>query len=383
LLCALNLLHTKLPPEELDKNKNSSLIALIRAAIPAAYNMRSMRDPSMLSDIHRIFELANQNEKIKDAIKPEWLENTVFLSKLSALAHEPSVFARIQAYRTLVKEIKPTIDRFEVSVFVDALTTLNANRYERAQLELEQLIGLLDDCLAPVLSKTFTPRDLALFQGWKKPLLMLVGLLNVQQHDKLSTKLALLKNMLPALAERGAARERGVFINTLNTLFMRRGNLTAQELGDFIAFLQEIKKPQNALPAGASSQDANAAAPQKAINKQQEGIVEQWIKELNYAKEITPAGLAYADALLKKAREGHAVPPYRKLLDLFVDAQTATLARVNGYVDGLNSLIKQRSGKQGKPLKDLLQRLQGKRVGSNFLLSDDQRAVVRQWLGVV
>jgi transcriptional regulator of heat shock response len=87
----------------------------------------------------------------------------------------------------------------------------------------------------------------------------------------------------------------------------------------------------------------------------------------------------YADALLKVAREKADLAMYKKLLNVFTDSSIATLPRVNGFIDGINKIIQTKETSSMSELKALLSLLKQKKIGANYLLTDEQRRIVGLW----
>jgi hypothetical protein len=365
---ALMLLGTNLPKEELNKTSPTSLIALLIASLPVVYSSRSIRDLAYLEKIKNVLLLAQQNQLTKDGVRPVWLENCAFLGKMGAGLQEGTLLKRIETYNSCLADIKPTTDVFEKGIFVNALVTLYANRYDRAQVELEALLQLVQNCLNPKVKSFFTSREHVLFTSWIAPLKLLIGLLIAQQKTVIKEFSFVLKDILPSLAGAGVARERGMFVAMLNSFFLQRGKLQSQDLAEIVILLKQIR-PQN----------DQAAAAQKILSNNQAKVVDQWLVELEAAKELVPAGVMYADALLKVAREKADLAMYKKLLNVFTDSSIATLPRVNGFIDGINKIIQTKETSSMSELKALLSLLKQKKIGANYLLTDEQRRIVGLW----
>jgi hypothetical protein len=370
---AIMLLSTKLPKEELDKTFATGLVAILNKNMPILYSLRSIKDLQLLSDMKNVLMVALQNTLLKDSIKPLWLENMVLLSKLGGIAQEPIILKRLQAYRLLIKDFKPTTESFEKGIFVSALATLYANRYERAQIEIEEFGRLIDDCLAPATVGFFSVKEQGMFADWKKSLVMLIRLLIVQQQTDIKTQCGMLREILPSLSDRMAGKERTTLISILNKMFLHRGNFTAADLSELVTFLKEVKKPQQVVATQSDTKE------QKLLSAGQQEVVDQWLADLTEAQAITATGSFYLDSLLKAARDKGDVMLYSKSLDAFTGPLEATLTRVNLYIEGLNSLIQSRSISNRSNLKALLARFMQKKIGQAYLLTDEQRRVVGLW----
>ncbi len=364
-LYALNLLDTKLPKDELDKRKQKSLVFELRRKIPSYYNNRAGKSIDDLKMLRSFMDLSKSKTSLSDVVGKDWTRVIGLTIQLIENQSQTNVLSKLVTLGDIAKKIKPSTDAYEKRMFVDQLTTLFANRKDRATKEIEEFDKLLTYLTTPIIQKNkiFESSVFKMFEEWKKVLDGTVVLLQSQLTQNIQQLIGSLTKILPNITGAKTEYEKDLFVKIISNIFANRGDLNNGELVEVKKFFEQTKSTQNLLMSN------------------QLAVLDIWIKEINWALGIVKDTKSYLQALIDDATVTKDITKFSKALDLFVK-QPSTEVK-NAFVSGLNNLFIERKALDAIALKDLFIKVDQKVIDRVSLLSDVQRSVLKQWISTI
>jgi hypothetical protein len=362
LFFGILLLETDVAKAELNEKLKGSLIEKIRQTLPVVYTQRAGKSIEDLEKIEQLILVSAKRPALKNVIGVSWAPTIHVLIALMTSQKETSKLAIISQYKKIAALLDPSINRYEIGLFMKDLNNFVVTRKDRALRELELFLDLLKELNSPTakIKKALNKTDENHIATWTITLQGTVTLLQAQASTSIANQIAFLESILTGLAKNKSDYENGLLLNLLNTFFVKRGTYQSADLVIIKNFFHKIQKIPNLL----------------AVNQIE--ALTRWIKEIEYAASITKEALTYCQALIIKAQESKDLQLTSKALDLLNYQQAPTV--INQMVSLLNSAFNNRTQLDKSMLIDVLNKAAGLKIGTKEVFSLEQRTVLRQWI---
>lgn len=359
---ALNVLDTKLAPAELDKLNPTSLVMTIRQQLPVFFNNRSGKSIEEIKAIKNLFELASKRSNVVDGIGKGWIDTLNMNMDIATASLQTNTLSKLDALLEIARSMKASTDQYEKNIFIDMISTIFANRKERAQKEIDVFRTLLATMTSPeaVKSTVYQASDFKKFETWKSVLDVTASLLSIKQKPSIKDRIFALNKTIPIVSQSDNAYEKSLFTAAVKNIFDIRGDMGSKDIADIQTFFKAIKTTFELLSPT---------------------TIDPWITDLAYASTIITGNQTYLEAIIQKASDSNDLKLFSKALDLFTLNTKPDVKK--SFVSGLNKLVTNHQTIDANALRDLLKAVGNKKIFGMPFLSQEQQIVLIQWLKVI